>query len=171
LQQEVKDKDYVIVGRLLGTHGVKGDLRVEIYPPKLKLPKQIFIKDKEGNIKPINIERYSKTKRLVQLEGINNKEDAKKFTNTYIYLPKEKLPKLEKEQFYEYQLLGMDVEYKGKIIGKIEKIDDRLSHAYLLIKCIDDKIRHLPFISEFVKEVDLKNNKIIVELPEGWFNL
>lgn len=63
------------------------------------------------------------------------------------------------------------MEFNGKIVGKIEKIDDRLSTAYLLIRCTDDKVRHLPFISEFVKEVDIDKQKILITPPEGWFSL
>lgn len=65
----------------------------------------------------------------------------------------------------------MDVIFNGKVIGKIIKVDDRLPTAYLIIKCVDDKVRHLPFIKEFVKEVDTEGRKVVVDLPEGWFSL
>ncbi len=166
-----KKEDMVIAGKIHGTHGVRGDLKIEIFPPNFKLPEVIYIKDKEGNFKPLEVEAFSKRKGLVRFKGYDDLDKAKKIKHHYFYVETSKLPKLSKDTFYEYQLLDMDVVFNNKVIGKIIKIDDRLSNAYLIIKCIDDKIRHLPFIKEFVKEVDLENRRIIVDLPEGWFTL
>ncbi|WP_457640352.1 ribosome maturation factor RimM [Persephonella sp.] len=166
-----KKEDFVIAGKIHGTHGVRGDLKIEIFPPNLKLPEVIYIKDKEGNLVPLYVEAYSKKKNLIKFKGYDDLDKAKKIKHRYFYIESSKLPELDKDQFYEYQLLDMDVVYNGKIIGKIVKVDDRLSTAYLIIKCADEKIRHIPFINEFVKDVDLENKKLIVELPEGWFSL
>ncbi|NPA13534.1 MAG: 16S rRNA processing protein RimM, partial [Aquificae bacterium] len=40
-----------------------------------------------------------------------------------------------------------------------------------IIKCTDEKVRHLPFISQFVKDIDVENRKIYITPPEGWFSL
>ncbi len=170
MPQERQD-NYVIVGKLHRTYGVHGDLRINIYVPNFKLPNVVYIKSPEGQFKPLTILKYSPSKGLVRFKGYETKEKAKNLTNQYIYLEKDKLPELEKDTFYEFQLLDMDVEYNGKTIGKIIKIDDRLHPAYLLIKCTDDKVRHLPFIDEFIKNIDLENKKIEIEPPEGWFSL
>ncbi len=170
MPQERQD-NYVIVGKLHRTYGVHGDLKVNIYVPNLKLPDTVYIKDSKNQLKPLQVSKYSPSKGLIRFKGYEVREKAKNLTNHYIYLEKDKLPELEKDTFYEFQLLDVDVEYNGKIIGKIIKIDDRLYPAYLIIKCTDDKVRHLPFIDEFVKEIDLENKKIIVDLPEGWFTL
>ncbi len=166
-----KTEEFVIAGKIHGTHGVRGDLKIEVFPPNFKLPKTLYIKDKKGNFIPLEVEAYSKKKGLIRFKGYDTLEKAKKIKHHFFYVETSKLPKLEKDTFYEYQLLDMDVVFNDKVIGKIVKVDDRLSHAYLIIKCIDDKIRHLPFIKEFVKEVDVENKRIVVEVPEGWFTL
>ncbi len=166
-----KGEEFVIAGKLHGTHGVRGDLKIEVFPPNFKLPDVIYIKDKEGNFLPLKVKAYSKKKGLIKFEGYEDLEKAKKLKHHYFYVETSKLPEPEKDTFYEYQLLDMDVVFNGKVIGKIIKVDDRLPQAYLIIKCIDDKVRHLPFIKEFVKEVDVERKKIFVELPEGWFTL
>jgi len=166
-----KKENLVIAGKIHGTHGVKGDLKIEVFPPNFKLPQTIYIKDKEGNFKPLEIEAYSKRKGLIKFKEYDDIDKAKKLKHNYFYVKTSQLPELGKDTFYEYQLLDMDVVFNDKVIGKIIKIDDRLSQAYLLIKCIDDKIRHLPFIKEFIKDIDLENKKVIVNLPDGWFTL
>jgi len=175
LQQEkgnsMKKEELIIGGKIHGTHGVRGDLKIEVFPPNYKLPSVLYIKDKKGEFKPLEVESYSKRKSLIKFKGYDDIDKAKKIKHQYFYVPKDTLPKLKKDEYYEFQLLDADVEFNGKIVGKIEKIDDRLSTAYLLIRCTDDKVRHLPFISEFVKEVDVDNHKILITPPEGWFSL
>jgi len=164
-------EEMVIAGKIHGTHGVRGDLKVEVFPPNFKLPETVYVKTKDGSFEPLQIEAYSKKKGLIRFKGYDDLEKAKKIKHRYFYVETSKLPQLNRDTFYEYEILGADVVFNGKTIGEVVKIDDRLSTVYLLIKCTDEKIRHLPFISEFVKEVDKQNKKIYIQPPEGWFSL
>ncbi len=164
-------EEMVIAGKIHGTHGVRGDLKIEVFPPNFKLPPVIYIKDKNGNFLPLEVEAYSKKKGLIRFKGYDDLDKAKKIKHRYFYVEISKLPQLGKNTFYEYQIVDADVIYNSKRIGKIVKIDDRLSTAYLIIKCTDEKTRYLPFIKEFVKEVDIKNKKVYIQPPEGWFSL
>jgi len=147
-------EEMVIAGKIHGTHGVKGDLKIEIFPPNFKLPAVVYIKDREGNFVPLEVESYSKKKNLIRFKGYDDLEKAKKIKHRYFYVETSKLPPPQKDTFYEYQILDADVVYNDNLVGKVIKIDDRLSTAYLIIKCTDDKIRYLPFIKEFVKDID-----------------
>ena len=164
-------EEMVIAGKIHGTHGVRGDLKIEIFPPNFKLPETIYIKDKEGKFQPLQVEAFSRKKGLIKFKGYDDLDKAKKIKHRYFYVETSKLPKPEKDTFYEYQLIDADVIYNDKVVGKVIKVDDRLSTAYLIIKCTDEKIRHLPFIKEFVKEIDTENRKIYIQPPEGWFSL
>ncbi|WP_029520235.1 ribosome maturation factor RimM [Persephonella sp. IF05-L8] len=164
-------EEMVIAGKIHGTHGVRGDLKIEIFPPNFKLPEIIYVKDKEGNFQPLEVEAFSRKKGLIRFKGYDDLDKAKKIKHKYFYVETSRLPKPEKDTFYEYQLIDADVIYNDKVVGKIIKVDDRLSTAYLIIKCTDEKIRHLPFINEFVKEIDVENKKIYIQPPEGWFSL
>ncbi|WP_029523181.1 ribosome maturation factor RimM [Persephonella sp. KM09-Lau-8] len=164
-------EEMVIAGKIHGTHGVRGDLKIEIFPPNFKLPEIIYIKDKEGNLQPLEVEAFSRKKGLIRFKGYDDLDKAKKIKHRYFYVETSRLPKPEKDTFYEYQLIDADVIYNDKVVGKIIKVDDRLSTAYLIIKCTDEKIRHLPFINEFVKEIDVENKKVYIQPPEGWFSL
>ncbi|WP_457640094.1 ribosome maturation factor RimM [Persephonella sp.] len=164
-------EEMVIAGKIHGTHGVRGDLKIEIFPPNFRLPETVYIKDREGNFIPLHVEAFSRKKGLVKFKGYDDLEKAKKIKHKYFYVETSKLPKLGKDTFYEYQIIDADVVFNDKIVGKVVKIDDRLSTAYLIIKCTDEKIRHLPFIKEFVKEIDTENRKVYIQPPEGWFSL
>jgi len=164
-------KDLIAIGKIHGTHGVKGNLKFEIFVKNFYLPEEIYIKDEENELQPLNIETVDRKKGLIKFKNYDTPEKAKEISHKLIYVPEELLPKLGEDEFYEFQLIGMDVYYNDKLIGKVEKIDDRLSQAYLIIKCTDEKTRHLPFINEFVKDVKVEENKMQITPPEGWFGL
>ncbi len=168
---EDNKRDMVIVGKLHKTHGVRGDLKVEVYPPNFKMPERIYIKDKEGNFKALDVLAYSERKGLIKFKGYEDLDKAKGLKHRYFYLEKTKLPKLKENEFYVYQLIDKEVIFNGNYIGKVIEVDDRLSTAYLIIKCADEKVRHLPFISEFIKKIDEEKNIIEVDLPQGWLTL
>ncbi len=168
---EEKKEDLIIAGKIHGTHGLKGFLKIEIFPPNFDLPEVIYIKDKTAEFKPLKVDIYDKRRNLIRFENYTDIEKAKKLKHRYFYVSSGKLPKLEKDQFYEFQLIGLDVIYDNQKIGKISKVDDRLPTVYLIIKCLDGKERHLPLIKEFIKDVDIENGRVIVELPEGWLEL
>ena len=166
-----KNDEMVIAGKIHGTHGVKGDLKIEIFPPNFKLPEILYIKTKDGEFLPLEIETFFRKKGLIKFKGFNDLEKAKKIKHKYFYVESSKLPKLSKNFFYEYQILDSEVIFNNKPIGKVIKVDDRLSIAYLIVKCTDEKTRYLPFINQFIKNVDIEKRKIYIEPPEGWFNL
>ena len=168
---EKNKKEMIIVGKLHRTHGVKGDLKVEVYPPDFKMPNKVYIKDEDGNYKDLEVLAYSRKKKLIKFKGYEDLEKAKGLRQKYFYIEKDKLPKLKEDEFYVYQLIGKKIIFNGNYIGKVVEVDDRLSTAYLIIKCADEKIRHLPFINEFVKKIDEENNVIEVDLPQGWLTL
>jgi len=167
----MRKEELVIGGKIHGTHGVKGDLKIEIFPPKLKLPEVIYIKNESGSFVPLSVESFSRKKMLIKFKNYDDIDKAKKIRHKYFYIPKSILPETEKDEFYEFQLLDSDVVFNGNTIGRIIKIDDRLSTSYLIIKCTDDKVRYLPFISQFVKDVNVKEKKVEINPPEGWFSL
>ncbi|NPA57844.1 MAG: 16S rRNA processing protein RimM [Aquificae bacterium] len=164
-------EEMVIAGKIHGTHGVRGDLKVEVFPPNFKLPETVYVKTKDGGFEPLQVEAYSKKKGLIRFKGYDDLDKAKKIKHRYFYVEASKLPQLSRDTFYEYEILDADVIFNGKKIGKVVKVDDRLSTAYLIIKCADEKTRHLPFINQFVKQVDRKNRQIHIQPPEGWFSL
>jgi len=171
LQQGQVDKELVIVGKLYRTFGIKGDLRFEIFPPNLEIPEKFYIKDQKNGFILITVESVSRKRGLIRFKEFDTREKAKKITNKYLYLEKEKLPELEEDEYYVYQLIGLDVYMDNRKIGNVIKVDDRLPDVMLVIKDSEDKIRHLPFIKEFVKEVDLEKDRIIITPPEGWLEL
>ncbi|GAB6071709.1 ribosome maturation factor RimM [Venenivibrio stagnispumantis] len=159
----------VIIGKLHKAHGIKGNIKIEIYLQNFRLPDIVYIKE-DNEFKPLQIEFLDRKTNLVKFKNIDTPEKAKELNQKYIYIEEDKLPKLKKDEFYHFQLIDCYVVLDDKIIGKVENIDDRTAQPLLIIKD-GEKERILPFIKEFVKEIDIKNKKIYITPPEDWINL
>lgn len=107
----------------------------------------------------------------VKLEDISNENDALPFRNKEFYIEKELLetyfvaPKLNKD------ILDFSVKHKGKLIGRLKEIqENKIGHPIMLIDNQKDEIL-IPFVEEFIVDID-ENSKIInVNLPEGLLDL
>ena len=63
-------------------------------------------------------------------------------------------------------VIGLDVLVDNNKIGKVESIMKSSAHPILVIKT--SKKKHLvPFIDEFVKNVDLDKKEVIIEVIDG----
>lgn len=161
--------EFYKAGKVINTHGLKGLIRIEYYhyqPKKLMDISNIYIgKEKiKYNIKNVTVNK----KILVILEGIDDIDKAEKLKNSDIFInleEKEVLIEDENEYFVE-DIIGLKVyDMEDNYIGKITNI---IKTGKKDIYEIDNDVKKLiPASKEFIKQIDLKNNKMMVELIEG----
>ncbi|MBR0277826.1 MAG: 16S rRNA processing protein RimM [Clostridia bacterium] len=155
------------IGKILNTHGLKGDLKVEPWCDGIdvyKYLKRIFINNSEFFIENV---KSVKNVFLLKLKGIEKIEDAEKYKGCTIMANQEELPPLPEGVFYIKDLIGLDVYDSENNIGKIyDWIETGKNNVYV-VKGKNGKDILIPYIESVVKNVDLKNNKMIVKLIEG----
>ncbi len=157
--------NFVIIGRIIDTFGVKGYLKVLPLSKKetFKDLKRIFLKRKGGDYIEFRVENVNFKGDFVTLKikGYETPEEAQIFKDAHIHIPEEELPPTEKDEFYYYQLVGITVkDSKGKVLGKIKAVHD--IGSYHLIE-LEDKKTYIPFVSEIVKEVNISKGEMIVD--------
>ncbi|RMH05633.1 MAG: 16S rRNA processing protein RimM, partial [Aquificota bacterium] len=155
----------VVVGKIVDTYGLKGELKVEPYleAKHWKKLKRVFLKRKGGPYVPFEVERvrpHGKDKLLLKFVGYDHLSSVEGFRSAHIYLPKEELPKRGKDQYYYFELEGLEVFTEGgKRLGKITGV---LSHKPYDLLEIDQGKTYIPFVKALVKEVRLKEGKLLV---------
>jgi 16S rRNA processing protein RimM len=88
---------------------------------------------------------------LIKLKGVQSQEDATRFLGAKVFLPKENLPKRKKDEYYYFELEGLEVRsQEGKVLGRVDRLSSDKDRVYLEIN--DGKVI-IPFIKEFVLEV------------------
>jgi 16S rRNA processing protein RimM len=122
------------------------------------------------NLIPFFIENSSLHKNdflRVKFEEVDSEEEADSIIGCEIYLPLTMLPKLEGNKFYFHEVIGFKVEDKRLgIVGEIVSIND--TTAQPLFEVLNNGVEILiPMIDHFLLEIDRKNKKVVMDLPEG----
>lgn len=165
-------KERLEVGQIVNTFGIKGF--VKIYPyvddiSRFDNLKKVHIKSKKDE-KELQIEevKYQKNMVLVKFKGIERIEDAEKLKNYYVEIDRADAIPLEEGQYFIADLLGLDVYLDtGEKLGILEDIYNTGSSDIYVVKNELGKQFLLPYIDEVVKQINLKEEKIIVHIIEG----
>lgn len=155
---------YIYLGKLVNTHGIKGEVRIlskfefksRAFVPKFKL---YVGEDKEELI--INTYRPHKCFDMVTFEGITNINDVLIYKGKKVYINKDDL-KLNQNEYLDSDFINLDVFYNDSLIGKI---DDVINNNGYKLFSINGKF--IPYNNNFIELIDLNNNKIILKNLEG----
>lgn len=166
--------EYIHIGRLVATHGIKGDLIVEqvvgdrIKSGKLGQLKTLFVELAKGAYIPYFIEQITQRPNgewLVKLEGTDSKEAAKLLVRKNAWLQRKDFDGLL-DGFQPVALIGYMVINNGQPLAEVEEVIEQ-PHQILLKITYQQKEVLIPLHAETLKQVDPKSRKINVMLPDG----
>ena len=156
--------DKVFIGKIVSTHGIKGELKIlSDFPYKDKVfvvDKKIIIDDKEYTIKSY---RVHKNFDMVTLDNYNDINEVLFLLKKNVYVSKDSL------SFNDGEILDEDlITYKvltntGKV-GIIKEIF-KASETNKIIRVLFDKEVLIPY--NFIKKIDKYKKEITVELIDG----
>jgi 16S rRNA processing protein RimM len=169
--------DLVLVGYVSGAYGIHGWVRVKPYSadadallnvrtwwldkPELRDVEMLQSKVHSGDV-------------VAQLVGVSSRNAAEALKGTTVQIPRSHFPALEKDEFYWIDLIGSEVEnLQGETLGQVSDLMDNGAHPILRITRKpapqaaepDSKLQEIliPFVDQFVKTVDQKAKKIVVD--------
>lgn len=163
--------EYFKIGKLVATHGVKGDLVLVHNLGKktsLKGLPALFVEEVRESFIPYFIEKSSvrsDSETLIKLEGINTKEAAKKVYPKEVWLPEDDFKKYAAASA-PIALLGFEMLENGKVLGTIKEVIEQ-PHQVLCTVLINGKEALIPVHEESLVKIDQKKKQVIVSLPDG----
>ena len=165
-------QQYFEIGQIVNTFGIKGMVKVNPFTDDISQFEEMetILVDKKGSLLEMQIEevKYSKNQVLLKLKGIDTVEEAEKYRNCYLKLPREKARKLPKNTYFIADLIGLEVyTEEGKLLGKVDDIYNTGASDIYIIKDTLGKQILLPAIKEVIKQIDLEQEKIVVHLLDG----
>lgn len=156
--------EYIYIGKIVNTHGIKGEIRLISNFDKKDL---VFKKDFKIYIGPkkderiINTYRQHKNFDMITLYGINDINDVLKYKGLNVYINREDL-NLKEEDYLIEDLIGLQIYCDGKSFGTV--IDVVATKKSLLLKVdYQEKQYYIPYIPEFIKKVNIKDKKLEAE--------
>lgn len=162
-----------IVGKIVNTHGVKGELKVMPStddPTRFEQLKEIYVERKKLESYEIQSVRYHKGMVLLKLKGIDDMTTAELFKGALLKIDRKDSLPLEEDEYYIADLYGMQVytydeeRYLGEIV---DVIYTGSNDVYAVKKEDRAKDLLLPAIKQVIKSVDVKQNRMHVTLLEG----
>jgi 16S rRNA processing protein RimM len=171
------DKDkFLLIGKIVGLHGLKGDLKVYSYSETLRAFEaghSIYIRTAAGQEQVHIIESAKPHKKIIllSLKGISTISDAEDFIDSDLFMEKESLPELDDGTYYWFEIIGLSVFLKDNtFIGNVTSVIPTGSNDVYVVKDPDKRNNQeilIPAIASVVLEIDLKNERMSVDLPEG----
>ncbi|MDH5234916.1 MAG: ribosome maturation factor RimM [Gemmatimonadota bacterium] len=175
--------DCASVGRVRRPHGVRGELVVEALtdePDAILAPgRRVFRGTHDGELwldpgtrapRELHITglRRKMDGWLVTFTEIEGRTEAERWNGRHLMVPVEELSAPEEGEVFAHELVGMqllDAE-SGKALGEVIEFYE-LPQGLLLEFRGPDGVANLPFVEEFVDEVDREGRTIRVRLPDG----
>ncbi len=164
--------EYLTIGKIAKPQGNKGEVIVNIetdFPSRFFESEFLLVKTEEETIKlKVLNARNHKGRVVLKFEGYNSINDAETLRGAEIIIPESE--KTEEEDFFYYhELEGINVEtLEGEKLGTVQSIlviDG--NHDVLEVKNEKGQDILIPFIKEICVDVDVENNVIKVDMPEG----
>ncbi len=165
---------FLAIGILTRPHGVHGEVRLRLYQADstaLEEVDAIFLALPDASGEPrryaLAAARYVDGGILCELEGVEGRDEAARLRGAEILVERGDLPPLAEGEFYLSDLEGCPVVTRdGQPYGVVHEVQQLGAHDTLVIHDGDVE-RLLPYVPEFVVEVDLEHRRVVVDPPEG----
>ncbi|MET3983636.1 ribosome maturation factor RimM [Streptomyces sp. PvR034] len=163
----------LVVARIGRAHGIKGEVTVEVRTdePELRLGVGAVLQTEPLSAGPLTIEagRVHSGRLLLRFAGVKDRTAAEALRNILLIaeVDPEELPE-DPEEFYDHQLMDLDVVLQdGTVIGRITEISHLPSQDLFIVERPDGTEVMIPFVEEIVLEIDLSEQRAIIDPPPG----
>ena len=160
----------ILMGRVSGAFGVRGELRIAAYtddPAALLAYRDFKHKDGAAALSLVS-GRPSKGALIARAKSVETREAAEALAGLELYLPREALPPAQEDEFYLADLIGLRVtEADGRELGRIKSVQNFGAGDLLEIEPAEGGATWLlPFTREAVPEVRLAEGLVLAVRPE-----
>jgi len=156
------------VGQIVNTHGLKGEVKVNPrtdYPEVFEAFDKLYTQDgKEYAVKGV---RYQKNCVLLKLSGIDDVDVAERMKNTVLYAKRELFEDLPEDTYLVADIIGLTVKDAATEYGKVTDVLNTGSNDVYEVKPAMGKNIYIPALKDVVKEINIRQGYILVEMPKG----
>lgn len=156
--------DFLVIGRVLGPHGVRGAVKVEIitdFPERFRRLRWVYVGDEHTRV-AVKSARRAHASVILQLAGYTSPEEAGRLRGQYLSIPASEAVPLPEGRYYWHQIVGLAVEtVQGEQLGRVTEILETGANDVYLVRGDRGELL-IPAIADVIKEVDLSAGRLIV---------
>ena len=167
-------KEYLEIGQVGATHGVRGEFRLNPWcdGPEFVKKFKTFYRDDKGNqpVKVISCRPHGNIA-VVKLEGVDTIEQAKDLRNTVFYIKRSDV-NLPEGKWFVSELIGcevFDADDNSKKYGVLKDVEAVVANDIWYIDTPDGEVI-IPAIKDVVIRCDVAENKVYIRALRGLFD-
>jgi 16S rRNA processing protein RimM len=158
-------KEYVEAGRIVNTHGVGGEVKIEVWldsPEYFRSFKRLYL---NGAEKKILSARVHKSFVIARLDGVEDLNAAMALKGKTVEILRADAH-LKEGEFFVQDILGFRVvDERGTEIGRLVDAEETPASMIYVVK--GEKEHLIPAVREFILSIDAEREEIRVHLIEG----
>ena len=159
----------VCIARIGAAHGVRGAVKLWTFtedPFAVKRYGPLSTKDGARQFE-VTSAREAKGHLVAQLKGIATRDEAERLNGIELYVPREKLPATDEDEYYHADLIGLAaVTTADEALGRVVAIHNFGAGDILEIAPPHGATMLLPFTNAVVPTVDIAGGRVLIELPQ-----
>lgn len=162
---------YVLIGKIVNTHGLRGEVRIL---SSFKYKDRVFKKGmkiyigKDKVCEEINSYRFHKIFDMITMNGYNDINQILKYKGEYVFINKEDI-KLNDNEYLDEDIVGLKVYVEDRLLGIVKKIEKHSKNEILVIKN-DEKNYLVPYNFDIILSIDLEKREMYVKNIIGLFD-
>lgn len=168
-------KEYLEIGKIVSTHGIKGEVRVNPWcdsPEFFKRFKTLYFdKNGEKSVKVLSCRPHGNIVILL-LEGVSSIEQASALRNRVLYINR-KDANLPEGQYFIQDLIGctvVDADNESKIYGTLSDVSETGANDVWHVKTEEGREYLLPAIPPVIIKTDVENGIVGIRPLRGIFD-
>lgn len=164
-------EEYITIGKILGTHGNRGALRVlplTDFPERFRQISRARV-SLNGSMRELDIEEQYEHQKyvIIKFKEIQDMNAANNLKGGCLVVTRDELTPLPEGSYYIFDLIGAAVfDVEGRRLGHLTDIIQTGSNDVYVVET-DDKPVLIPALKKVVKEIDLTQRRVVVQMPEG----
>lgn len=162
----------VTIGKCVKPHGLGGEIGVKAitdFPERFEQTETVFAHQRKDPVRHLKVEtvRAHSGGFLLKFKGVNSKDKAEQLRGFFLAVPEDELVLLEDDEFWHWELEGLKAfSPSGEALGTLKEVIESPAHDLYLIETPEGKTHLVPAVHEYVPEINIEKNKVIVIIPE-----
>lgn len=163
--------EYTIIGKIINTHGIKGE--VKVFPLTNSIGRFDYLKVAYIGEKKIKVElekvKYHKNLAILKFKEYNDINEILFLKDSFIYVDEEGIVVLPDNHFFIYDLLESQVfDLESNLIGTVVDVIQGPSNDIYVVKSAENNKDYLiPAVKQFIIDVNIIDKRIVINPIEG----
>ena len=157
---------FIPVGKVIAGHGLSGTVKFKYYNEDVD---QFYhytslVTDKDGKqieLNPTEV-RFSKGFFYLKFENLDSPEKVSFLINKELCVSEEDLPSLDNDEYYDYQLVGLNVvNHEHEVVGTVTQIVHIGVNNIMVVTGKEEML--VPMVEGLISSIDLNDSLIVID--------